>query len=215
MKKNLNTLKRKHLLLALVLIIMVSCKHKAKFDRVEKYYEDYDLYSRKGVTEINEAKKNDKLKQGKVFFDIIYHGKKLDTIIIYNLFKKNEKIIFSVIQNDSVSVFKTFYSYSELTRQINYYVFCNKYAINYQFNIDEIMNDYTVVCNITSIRSNSCNGGRKLIKVTDTIGFTNKLLSEKDIPVYKSLTSTTYSNRLNQGFTFMNWFDYKNGKIIH
>lgn len=170
-----------------------------------KYYQDFDVFKRNGIKELDNKAIQKRKMEKHIFYKLIYVNNKLDSISIANPYPNSPTMNLKVFWNDSVSVYVTHFPYEGYNKYMKgYYVLSRNLAIQYTNWEDD---DWLVV----KITPDSSFGGAKLIDYQDTIDIKDKLLQLKVIRIttMPAHVDHPYDKKLNQHFTFSDWLNNK------
>jgi len=167
-----------------------------------KWFQDYDLYGRKGINELKGL--TDNTVNRKRALKLTFDKSELKKIDVLNLLDSNPRISLILTQNDSISVYQTKMRFDSDVPSVAYFCFTKSKATTYVFLSDELIND-PGTCYVTVTTRDTSFGGLRVIDQKDTANLLGKLLSGKQLSPQRHLFTFNFKNRIGANFTLLRW----------
>ncbi|WP_295793833.1 hypothetical protein [Mucilaginibacter sp.] len=204
---------KKNVVLVSIIYLFIGCKKEQNYKSL--FFEDFSFQCYCGLIAISPGEARKQKTQGRRFYELVYKGNLLDSMIVFNPWNKKAPVKFKCNRKDSVSVFETEYPAPMSVTGDKTYFYCD----NHSFTVYQYLGvDGWLVHTVTSKRysrgidfiMDKSSSSKLRFDNIDTSGFLKKLIQRENLTIINSrvLRDTTVKLRITKRFTFNAWFEY-------
>lgn len=190
---------------AIIYLLFICGCHLKSYNEVNHLYTDYDFYTQKGIKELTLEDKVVYNKGKKPYVELIYRNGNIDSIVMFNL-TTNPFYIRPILNNKSSALYEITIPDVKYGNIKDFLLFRDSILEHYIFATPILYADSTFDCQYIKMTKDTSFRINCLIKQSDTINFSNKLISGIHINIYQRLDTMSMKKQVIKGLTLVNYF---------